>query len=853
MIKQTGKKIMAVFTSMVIAVAALSGAIPAKAEAAKSVKMFCYGADGFALPSAMADGWKGDYLYFGSYAGRPLKWRILSSSGEAGNSSVEGSILLQSDSTIQDSNGEKLMDYGEAENWLNNAETNGFLEEFDNLEQKILTVSTRPASKEAPVSFLKKTDLTGQKVFFLDAADLAEAAYGYKYDKGVSACGIDTDKWWWLRSGYWKDGKEVHGCVLPGGMAFYSFDDEKRAIVPALNIQKDKILFTSDANFDKTKSLCEIPSGNPSEWKITLCEQSYSVRVGGGTEPGVTRKGNKITVSYTVDSFQGQGQLSLMISKGNYTEGNILYYGKAAGLDGPGTGSFTFDLPEGFDENAYKVYLIAEQIKGSKQTDYACEPVSFDIPPLHVHNWAGAWSYDEGSHWHKCTVEGCDITDIEKMSGYGEHDGEDTETVVEATCTAPGSHHEKCSVCGYVSAELEEDEALGHEAAEDDEGREIKAPTCTEEGLQEFTCIQCNQKFTEETDMLEHEFGEWKVQQQPTYSTPGSRIRVCTLCGEEDEEEIPVLHQHQHISAVTKQAGCETEGVMTYSCACGDTYTKPIAALNHTYGEWVWITPATETSEGQQQRTCSRCGKTETKTVPVKEHKHSFPADTWKNSEKVHWHECTTCGKKKDEEAHSWNKGTVTVQPAKKQEGSITYTCKQCKYQVTCKIPALGSTLKVGKYAYKFTGVEGSNLNVTVLGFAKSKKFSKVKIPETIKVNGAVLTVNKIGRRAFMGNNNITSVVIPDTVKYIGKSAFYRDKNIKKIVLGTGIEKIDSHAFCRLESLKTMTLKSKKLKVEKEDFFHCTRKFTLYLPGSKMKTYKRIFKKHKGEFKKIKK
>ena len=39
-------------------------------------------------------------------------------------------------------------------------------------------------------------------------------------------------------------------------------------------------------------------------------------------------------------------------------------------------------------------------------------------------------------------------------------------------------------------------------------------------------------------------------------------------------------------------------------------------ALGHEFGEWVTVKEATTTEEGQQKRTCSVCGKTETKSIP---------------------------------------------------------------------------------------------------------------------------------------------------------------------------------------------------------------------------------------------
>ena len=42
-----------------------------------------------------------------------------------------------------------------------------------------------------------------------------------------------------------------------------------------------------------------------------------------------------------------------------------------------------------------------------------------------------------------------------------------------------------------------------------------------------------------------------------------------------------------------------------------------IPALGHDWGEWVVVTPATETSEGLEQRTRARCGEVETRAIPA--------------------------------------------------------------------------------------------------------------------------------------------------------------------------------------------------------------------------------------------
>ena len=68
---------------------------------------------------------------------------------------------------------------------------------------------------------------------------------------------------------------------------------------------------------------------------------------------------------------------------------------------------------------------------------------------------------------------------------------------------------------------------------------------------------------------------------------------------------------------VTKEPGCEEDGVITYSCLYRDaSYTEPIDALGHEWGAWKVTKKPTATSEGTETRTCDHCGKQETRTLP---------------------------------------------------------------------------------------------------------------------------------------------------------------------------------------------------------------------------------------------
>ena len=117
-----------------------------------------------------------------------------------------------------------------------------------------------------------------------------------------------------------------------------------------------------------------------------------------------------------------------------------------------------------------------------------------------------------------------------------------------------------------------------------------------------------------------------------------------------------------------KDATCTEEGWVKYGCTYEsdryatapehtDQWTETIPALGHTwtdngeashictkdnvteahsYGEWTTVTPATCTTAGQKQRTCTKCGHVETQEIPATGHH-------WKDNGDG-THTCPDCG-----------------------------------------------------------------------------------------------------------------------------------------------------------------------------------------------------------------
>ena len=103
-------------------------------------------------------------------------------------------------------------------------------------------------------------------------------------------------------------------------------------------------------------------------------------------------------------------------------------------------------------------------------------------------------------------------------------------------------------------------------------------------------------------------------------------------------------HTHSYSSKVTTAASCGKDGVKTFSCSCGSSYTEKITATGqhawnsatcttpktcttcsktegsvagHSWGTWTTVTAAEVGKAGQEKRTCSSCKLSETREIPA--------------------------------------------------------------------------------------------------------------------------------------------------------------------------------------------------------------------------------------------
>ena len=236
---------------------------------------------------------------------------------------------------------------------------------------------------------------------------------------------------------------------------------------------------------------------------------------------------------------------------------------------------------------------------------------------LAAHNYKTEWSTDETNHWHECSVCGDKKDEAAHIPGAA------------ATETTP----QTCTICGYVIKA-----ALGHthnfNQKNTSETYLKSAATCTKKAVYYYSCT-CGEKGTETFESGELAAHAYKT----TWSNDNaSHWHSCYVCGDKKDEAAHIDKNKDH--------NCDV---------CGKKMT------DHTGG----------TATCKDRATCSICGE---KYGSLAGHVYKT---IWSYDETNHWHECSVCGSKKDEEAHI---------PGEEATETTHQTCTVCGYVIKAAI-----------------------------------------------------------------------------------------------------------------------------------------------------------------------
>ena len=121
------------------------------------------------------------------------------------------------------------------------------------------------------------------------------------------------------------------------------------------------------------------------------------------------------------------------------------------------------------------------------------------------------------------------------------------------------------------------------------------------------------------------------------------------------------------------------------------------------------------------------------------------------------------------------------------------------------------SDIKIGGFWYNLDDV-AKTAEVTFKGDGYSERDNRytgaVRIPAQVKYNGETYDVTSIGKNAFAGCKNLTSVTLPNSITTIGSSAFSLCYDLNKINIPASVTTIEGYAFNACLSLLDLTIPS---------------------------------------------
>lgn len=266
--------------------------------------------------------------------------------------------------------------------------------------------------------------------------------------------------------------------------------------------------------------------------------------------------------------------------------------------------------------------------------------------PATGHNWS-EWTVKTPA---SCTADGvetrecknCQASETRAIKATGHKASETWTVTTAATCTTTGTETNYCvHGCG-AAVSTREIPKLPHELTE----QAGKAASCTEAGQHKhWKCTACGTLFADEAGLTKTTEDAVTIAATGHTLTNHPRVeKTCTTDGTKEywtcntchkvfsdeggikettvaEMKIPQGHEIGNEPTSTTPATCEDNEKKYYQCKnCPEKVCieQSGTKLGHKFGEWEIVTEPTDTEAGVKKRTCTRCKKTETEPIFLK-------------------------------------------------------------------------------------------------------------------------------------------------------------------------------------------------------------------------------------------
>ena len=187
--------------------------------------------------------------------------------------------------------------------------------------------------------------------------------------------------------------------------------------------------------------------------------------------------------------------------------------------------------------------------------------------------------------------------------------------------------------------------------------------------------------------LVTHNYGDWEITKNPTYTEAGYAQRSCTDsdCDHVDETAIPALSDVD-IWTLTNVAEDDVKHV--YTSAYGSV------EVDHVYGEWTITANPTDSEVGSATRKCTGdnnlgCGHVQTAVVPVLTDTSVWTVSEIDGDDAEHAYTSVYGSIKANHVYGAWE---ITTAPSVTEEGEATKTCSVCGHNQTATLPVLTDT-----------------------------------------------------------------------------------------------------------------------------------------------------------------
>ena len=230
------------------------------------------------------------------------------------------------------------------------------------------------------------------------------------------------------------------------------------------------------------------------------------------------------------------------------------------------------------------------------------------------------------------------------------------------------------------------------------------APTTSATGVLTGTCSRCNNKTTVTLPKLDTTNYNYSVVTAATCTANGTgryTWKTTTYGTFTFDVTIPKTG-HSYTYAVTTAPTTSAAGVLTGTCSkCSGTTTVTLPKLDITNYNYAVVMAATCTANGTGRytwKTTTYGTFTFDVTIPKTGHNYvdTVTAPTC-TAQGYTTHTCSVCGDSYKDSytnalGHSWDAGTVTLEPTETEPGVKTFTCTRCEETKTEPILATGHT-----------------------------------------------------------------------------------------------------------------------------------------------------------------